>query len=406
MRNSRMSVEMVGSMDSGGGTCLVLRDGRRLPIVVDCGGTPANRRVGHTTARIMKAVVDARPRFLAVSHFHYDHCGLVANILEAMECNKIRLPTLVSTIITFALMQGRVGPVKFQNKTDCIELILNKHSVPGSAGVLIQGRKTVFYSGDCYGMDLPDYFPAVDLLVMDCTGAMREAPRIDKEDQIRNNIMALISKTLSRDCYSNAYVALFSTQLERAAYLRNEVRKIAHIFPAVVGLSLFQNLNVFRNIYKGGVSRSRVALVTGVWAQGESGWLGEGASALVRISNGTHNCRLKEGDLVILSGSIPVWSNVLTRQIESMCRRLNDCGARVVVDTTAPESWEQFAERKEVHSSGHGNMPEIAGLIENIRPKLVLPFHASPEARARVKAFCRQKRISAVSNASLPVIEL
>ena len=68
----------------------------------------------------------------------------------------------------------------------------------------------------------------------------------------------------------------------------------------------------------------------------------------------------------------------------------------MVVDTTAPKSWEEFAERKEIHAGGHGNMPEITSLIRQIQPKKVLPFHASPQARAKVAAYCLKQGIEAI----------
>ena len=406
---SETTVEIVGSMDSGHGTCLMFKEERKSPIVVDCGASPSNilsARVA--TDKIVQAVVNAQPALLALTHFHFDHCGAVPKLLKAMDRIEAQPPMIVLTDFTFALMQRCVKswPWVRSVQPTGIRMIPNKHSVPGSAGVLIQGKKTIFYTGDCYGIDLPDSFPEVDLLIIDSTGAMRENPREDKEVKIRNNIISLISETLLGNRSSKAYVALFSSQLERAAYLQDEVKRITCNFPRVKGLSLCLNLNAFRgNAWSG--HKSRVALTTGIWAQGENSWLGEDASALVKISNGREeDCQLENGDLVVLSGSIPTWSAVLTRQIEAMCRRIRSLGARLVVNVSAPESWSEFAERKEIHSGGHGNMPEIAGLIGKIRPKMVLPFHASPEARAKVKKHCESQGISAVADDDLPLIKL
>ena len=128
---------------------------------------------------------------------------------------------------------------------------------------------------------------------------------------------------------------------------------------------------------------------------------------MVRLSNGAdRQCELKKGDLVVLSGSIPVWSPFLTEQIKTMCQRISAIGVRLVVDTSAPEDWSQFAERREVHTGGHGNMPEIVSMIQKIKPKLVLPFHASPEAREKVADYCRGRGISVILDSQLPEIAL
>lgn len=410
-------IQVVGSMDSGQGSSLIIKD-NGLTIALDCGAGPFNGNgvsVGQTTERIVRQMLEAKPQFLCVSHYHYDHWGAIPQLFEQLRRNRLPLPIIVSTDLTFALLQRHLNPGVFsglfhriahQRETDQVKLIPNKHSVPGSASVLFRGTKDIFYTGDLYAFDT-DVLPlGQDLLIVDSTGAMKEESRPDKEAEIRKNILVLISKTLTTGIDPNIYVALFSTQLERVAHLQQEIKIVTGSLPTISGSSLFHNLSVFNRTVSGYPS-NRVALCTGIWAQGENSWLGEGASALVRLSNGTDRyCQLKKGDLVILSGSIPTWSLSLTSQIEAMCLRISQMGVRVIVDTSAPEEWNRFAERQEVHSGGHGNFPEIASVIEKLKPKQCMPFHASQEARQKVAEYCRGKGIGVIPASQSSIITL
>jgi mRNA degradation ribonuclease J1/J2 len=386
-----MRVEVIGSMESGGGTCFLVKTRNGPPIVIDCGANPGDCN-SPVNQQIISAVIDNQPGVVAATHFHFDHVGGLVKVAEKVAERGIPYPTIVSTPFTFRLLQAHINSrwmfVGHKIRTKRVSLVPVRHSVPESAGVLVQDDKTVFYTGDFYGIDLPATLPRVDLLIVDSTGALRDTPRADNEDKIRQNIIGLISQTLWNNNQARAYVALFSTQLERAAYLQDGVEHLGGWPAAVKGASLWQNMNCFKPIRTN--SRSRVTLATGVWAQGEDKRFGDDASALVKIANGYHrDCQLRMGDLVILSGSIPTWAPRLLPPIESMCRKLKALGARVVVDTTAPESWEEFAERQKIHAGGHGNMPEITELIERVKPRMVMPFHASPEARAKIATWCK-----------------
>ena len=410
---SKITIKVVGSMDAGGGACLLVQDGQKRPIVFDCGASPGNRN-GAVMEKIIRTIIALQPELMALTHFHYDHWGSIPRVFDEMNMRGIPYPTIVSSDMSFELLRQHIPgwdccdrPVRHLERTSQLEMVPSKHSMPGSAGVLFHGRKNIFYTGDCYGIDIPSSFPEIDFLVVDSTGAMRDEPRVDNEDEIRSNIMALISETLRGNRSSRVYVALLSTKIERASYLHKKIKTLTCLHPAIKGASLLQNTDIFM----GGIPRtgfkSRVTLLTGVWAQGESKWFREDASALVRIANGNDwGYPLREGDLVILSGSIPTWSPPLMAQIKAMCLKLRTRGARVVVDTTAPESWANFSERKEIHAGGHGNMPEIADLIARIQPKLVLPFHADRMAREKVALHCKQQGILSVPDDALPVITL
>ena len=396
---SKTTLYVVGDMNAGRGSCLFVVSGGKT-IALDCGGDPSNGNgaASEIAVRIVAEVAARRMKYLVISHYHFDHFGALRKIVEGCREKRIPLPAIVCTDITWSLLERYIfedaslsSPMLmrlgFRAKPDNIRLIPNRHSVPGSAGVLVLGKKNVLYASDCWDIDLPDDLPPIDVLIMCSTGACNEYPRQDIELRIRANILALIKETLVNDDRSNVYVAMISSQLSRATWLELGVTELTGFPPIIKGRSLAENLDIVRPKV-GGHRSGRAALTTGVWAQGLGHW--EGASAMVRLAEGTDKQRkLKKGDLVILSASIPVWSPALTAQIKIMCQKIDSLGASVVVDTSAPESWSQLAKRIPVHTGGHGNMPEIASMIERINPKQVLPFHASPEAREKVAEYCR-----------------
>ena len=404
-------LRVVGSMDSGQGSCLILRNGA-TSVAIDCGASPVvgDKASQETTRRVVEEIVASRPELLAVSHFHRDHWGALRGIVEAYRNMRRPLPAIVSTDTTWNLLEGYL----FEGSTMSspmletlgfragqgaggIRLIPSRHSVPGSAGVFIPGRRNVFYTSDFWAINLPNDLPKIDVLIVDSPSAEKASPRQDNEADVRQNIMHLVRGAVAQEGGANVYIALFSTQLDRACWLEREVKRVTGSLPVVKGASLFYNINKVRpDAFE--CRSSRVVLTTGVWAQGEGNYFGENVSALVRLSNGTdRHHRLKKGDLVILSGSIPVWSISLTSQIKAMCERISSLGVRLVVDTSAPREWSQFAERREVHASGHGNMPEIAGLINKIGPRQVLPFHASQTAREKVARYCLSRGMGVIA---------
>lgn len=404
---AKAKIKVIGSMESGQGSCFVVEDGD-MTVVIDCGANSTNGSVAGkcSTESVAAQIVKAKPDFMVVTHFHADHAAFEA-VINAYQKTTAQIPPIIATDETWELLQRRLfaNPLSdfmartmgFRSSDSRIKLIPNRHSVIGSAGALVLGPKNVLYTSDFWAMDLPSDLPKVDLLIVNCTTAHKSEPRDNKEPRIRQNIMALISETLKENSRANCYVAMFSTQLERAMWMEREVCRTTGSLPVIIGTSLRTNLDAVRPDQAERRS-GRVVLATGVWAHGVRGFPNEGVSALVRLANNTDRSRsLKPGDLVVLSGSIPTWHHKLPAQIEAMCRKLKTIGVRLVVDVSAPESWEQFAERKEVHAGGHGNMPEIEDLINRAKPKQVMPFHASPEARAIVARYCESKGIKVIA---------
>ena len=421
----RPTLRNIGSADAGGGSCLMWCD-NGLAVAIDCGASPSNKNGDsqETAERIVAEIVATRPKFLVISHFHYDHWGVLTRLVIEYRKRRIPLPAIVCTDITWKLLERYLFEdtrlsmqmlvnLGFRAQSDKVKLIPNKHSVPGSVAALLLGTKNVLYTSDFWALDLPDDLPSIDVLVIDVTGAEDMDPHEDIEMEARTNIMSLATETLKGDAGANTYVAMFSTHLERATWLEREIQALTGNLPMINGRSLVENLKAVRQDV-GGYHTRRFVLTTGAWAQGQAHWDGMGSSALVRMANGTdRRCRLKPGDTVIISASIPMWSRYLPAQIREMCLKIRAFGVRVVVDISAPEKWEQLGiERRKVHSGGHGSMHEIADTINRVlsmnrgHSLKVLPFHASPEAREKVAEYCRGRGISVISDSQLPEITL
>lgn len=416
----RTTLEIVGGIGAGEGSCLIVAE-NGFKAVLDCGADPTS-----TLLSIQKTVgrlLQFRPDFVVLTHFHYDHFGALPYYLKELKDRNIAWPVIIATQETFGLLCSRLETMrKIQNfprllgggflsagrrlyraeKTDKIELIPNLHSVPGSCSVLVKGKKNVFYTGDFFDISL-GRLPLIDLLVIDSTCALKDEPRDSSvECQARKNVWSLVEETLNENSQSKAYIALFSTQLDRAVWLYKKTLQLTGRKPNVDGSSLFWNMKTYHPEFFSEDCGYRVALMTGVWAQGESTSFAQ--SALVRLSNGVDRHGIKKGDIIILSASIPVWNASLTEQIKFMCIRLKGMGARVVVDESSPEDWGRFAERKKIHQGGHANFPEIANAIRKLKPRKALPFHASVLAREKIARFCREEGIEVVSPRSLITI--
>jgi len=411
----RVEIEVIGLVGAGQGSCLILKDGNDT-MVIDCGASPANSPESKLMLqRIVSCIINARPQYIVVSHYHFDHVGGLVPTLKEFVRMGLPLPTIIATNMTWQLLKKSLSVagfrtdafssnsyryVKHQVSTDKVTLLDVSHSVPGSASVWYRGSKNVLYTADFRKMELPSQLSNIDFLIIDSTGAMRNEPWEDTEVLAQKTIMDLAQETFARDSFASVYVALFSTQLCRAFGLEQAVKNATGYFPKLHGAALFQSLQAFRGHISGNTTE-RFNLVTGVWAQGEGNRSRMEGSALVKLSYGTtHDTKLKPGDMVILSGSIPAWSGDLMGQINSMCKRIHEMEVQVVIDSSFPKVEGSFARRAKVHCSGHGNLPEIVSAIDAVSAKSpnlqVMPFHGREDALGRVVAYCKSRSIDVI----------
>lgn len=383
---------IVGNINAGGGTCILVEDmgsGNKRRFAFDCGLNPEHPAAISRLNEIMAF----KPGHVVLTHGHFDHIGLMPMLLEKCIRGGVFLPGIIATEQTIrflrvhtqevmALLGGDIADI-CEKKSD-LTLMPVKHSIPGSAAALYEGSKNILFTGDFWGMDVPANLPEIDLLIVDCTGALKDGQKVDKEPIVKETILGLAKDSFVSG--QRTHVALFSTHVERASHIASGVHDVIGRYPAMIGRNLIQNMEAFGWEVRNGFAFEGIQIMTGAWAQGYDE---TEASALVRLANGGSG-QLYPDDTVILSASAP-YGKALRGKVAKMCQKLHQKGAKVVVDVTAPAEWKDFAKFEEVHSGGHGNFMDIINLIMKVRPKSVLPFHASLAARQRVAEFCRQK---------------
>ncbi len=398
-----------GNQRPGEGSALIIRDDDGQAIGLDCGCSTTNGHSYDLAGKIAAAYSKQSLGHLCISHFHADHYGLMSEVLRRLTDSKIQLPIIVATELTARLLSQRLyntlptllDHLRFQTSTARIRLVTTRHSVPGSAAIFYQGQRTILYTSDFYAIDLPGNMPAVDLMIVDATNANKESPREENgEQEARENIRRLMAE-VNQPNHGNVYIAMFSTQLERAAWLYWQTKELTGDFPFVNGGNLLSRLKTFINwedATDGPITsnpQSPVVLLTGAWAQGIDD---SDSSALVKLAQRKDfNSRIQPNDTVILSCRIPVWSNTIADQIKLMCTLLKGQGARIVVDESAPDSWLEFAEKQKVHIGGHGNLPELMAAIQAVRPGLVMPFHADYQSRQRLARACQENGLEVLN---------
>lgn len=404
-------IKIVGSTEAGGG--VHLRFGK---LGVDLGINPNGGVAGDLhLGRLLEHSSNFPMDDLLVSHYHWDHHGGVGPVFKDLLAKGIRPPRLVCTDITWALLGTQLraegflpdGPkedprsVYHVKRTKNVTLGRNEHSVPGSvwASIQLPDGKTVFYTGDFRKIPrLPERFCRPDLCILDCTGAQKLEPTEGKEKLIRKNIMALAMETLESPGAS-VYVSTFSTNIDRICWLQKDCRKSTGFWPSLAGTSVSTNVRAFR---KGkepwGRRTERFVICSGVWGQPDS--------KLVRMSEERDSdYRLKPGDRVILSGSMPVWNPALMANISAMCERLTGLGVEVIVDSSLGLEYMPHLRRAEVHCSGHASFPEIVAFLQQLRPRSVFATHGSAKSRRIVEEYCRSQGITVVSmNSSSEII--
>lgn len=404
-------ISVVGEDDAGAGSCIMFQD-TVLNVALDVGADPNDVEPEVASLRNQETVfrlLTEQPKQIVVSHFHYDHFGVIKDFLRACKVSGFPWPEIICTRITATLLQNSLHKGKvfdssgdytsnslwFKLGSDRITLIPSLHSVPGSAAVLVRGvEKKLFYTSDMISIDIKTELPKVDYLIVDATRAEKRG-FYNKDDNlfVLKNIAEETLSWLIDNPRNRVFITMFSSQLERASRLYKGFRATGHKV-GIEGSSLFSNLKVYMGNELYAHHGSAVNLTTGIWAQG---WIhdGNGESGLVKLIRGTSkNPGLRPGDMVILSGSIPIWSEEITVRIEAMVAEMKKIGVKVVVDVSAPQKWKHFAKIKKVHVHGHGSLDDIMTVVEKIPADVVIPFHASASAKKALAAECEKKRLT------------
>lgn len=322
---------------------------------------------------------------VVLTHGHEDHVGALPFLLR-----QINVP-VYGTRLTLGLVRNKLEEHGLAEVADLREIVENEpeqigpfncdfisvaHSIPDGVAVAVTTPVgTVVHTGDFKldsnpidkrRTDLTKFGELGDkgvlLLLSDSTNA--EVEGITGQERS-------VGKTLDEifaHAQGRVIAASFASHIHRIQQIVNAARHHRRKV-TVVGRSMVKNVQIARELgyltipeemmislgeiddYK----PSKVLILS-------SGSQGEPLSALSRMAYGDHKkVNLSDGDTVILSAR-PVPGNELG--VHNVINRLFKRGVKVVYEAVAP-----------VHVSGHASREELKMLINETRPKYLMPIH-------------------------------
>lgn len=329
-------------------------------------------------------------RGVLLSHGHLDHIGALPHLLP-----KLNWPPVYGSKLTLTLVRKRLeeaGFLQFFRSYEInseeqvlqlgnfkINFFTATHSIMDSLGVIIQTPMVnVIHLGD-WRYDLnPTSGPPTDfshlakwntekipsLLMMESIGSTKEGYQIS-EQEIYKNVKQILETAPGR-----VIIATFSSMVERVGW----IIKIAEQLGKKVildGYSMKVNIEIAKklgylkfnektliNIKNSSAYPNNKLIVICTGAQGED------RAVLMRIANHEHrHIRLKKNDTVVFSSSvIPGNERTIQRLKDNLYRQCDNIIHKEIMD---------------VHGGGHGQIEDIKLLIQQTKPKYLLPVYAN-----------------------------
>lgn len=397
----------IGSADAGNGACFVIKN-KQMAIALDCGAesdeiNPIEAK--RNNKQLVEKLLEHKVTEIVITHFHFDHFGSLGNYLKELKKINANWPTIVCSYTTWKFLYSHLRKNKVFDKsvlspyfnikhaigTKHVRLFDALHSVPGSCAALVTANdRNIFYTGDFININLPDDLPEIDDLIIDSTRCEKSGfEDLGHEKRVRENLVNIIAGIRGRSRSTNIFLAMFSSQLERAGALYAAFSEMGERV-SIKGASLANNLSLY-DVNMEFSAKSRISLITGVWAQG---WESPMLSTLVKLAlDQKETEKLTQGDVVILSGSIPNWSPEVAKNIKAMIDKITEKGVTVMVDDTAPEEWDDRKRvfRGDLHASGHGLLGDALVVVEKLNPRQnIIPTHGSESARKNLAMHCRK----------------
>nr|WP_294846339.1 ribonuclease J [uncultured Sphingomonas sp.] len=320
---------------------------------------------------------------IVLTHGHEDHIGALPYLAADLKVPLYATPFTAGLIAGKLEEEGLTGQVqlKIVERDGTIDLnpfrvtyVPLAHSIPEGNGLLIEtphGR--VFHTGDWKIDDHPVLgHPSsaetmrkigdkgILALVCDSTNTFQDTAS-GSESSVHEGLLEQVKKAKGR--------VLVTTFASNAARLETigRVAEQAGRKVVVAGRSLDRILKVAKAT---GYLRDFPDTIS--WEEAmrlpkrdvliiATGGQGEPRAALGRISSGTHELKLSEGDTVIFS-SKQIPGNEIA--IGRIMNALSDLGVLIVTERQA-----------HVHVSGHPGRPELKQMYEWIRPEILVPVH-------------------------------
>jgi ribonuclease J len=324
---------------------------------------------------------------IVLTHGHEDHIGALPYLADELKVPLYATPFTAGLIAGKLEEEGLTGQVKLNivERGGHIDLepfrvrfVALSHSIPEGNGLLIEtpfGR--IFHTGD-WKIDetpvlgersSPELLTSIGdegvlALVCDSTNVFQDAASGSEEGVhagLRAQVEAAKGRVLVTTFASNAArlqtIGRVATETGRRVVVAGRsLDRILRVAKATGYLLDFPAPVRFDEAMK--LPREDVLIVA-------TGGQGEPRAALGRITTGSHELKLTDGDTVIFSSRIIPGNEV---GIGRIMNALSDLGVRIVTERQA-----------HVHVSGHPGRPELKMMYDWVRPEIIVPVHG--EAR-------------------------
>ncbi|MDP2930861.1 MAG: ribonuclease J, partial [bacterium] len=329
-------------------------------------------------------------RGVILTHGHLDHIGAIPHLLP-----RLNWPMVYGSKMTLALVRKRLEEAQLLNffksqeiKSPDEEIDLGRfkisffaatHSIMDSMGIVLQTPvANVIHPGD-WRYDLnpvagqPTDFSHLSqwnkkdipsILMMEGIGSTKEGYQIP-EREIYNNIKKIIQESPGR-----VIIATFASMVERVAWIIDISEKLGKKV-ILDGYSMKSNIEIAKKL---GYMKFDPSTLIDVKRLNDypdnkvvvicTGAQGEDRAVLMRISNGEHrHIRLKKPDTIIFSSSvIPGNERTIQRLKDNLYRQCDNVIHKEIMD---------------VHGGGHGLIEDIKRLIQEVKPKYLIPVYAN-----------------------------
>jgi ribonuclease J len=381
----------LGGLGEVGMNCLAIEDEHGI-LIVDCGIRFPYDDLGIDVVRpdfTWLLERKDRVRGVFITHGHEDHIGALPYFLEHVDC-PVWGPPHALGLIRRRLDEHGFGEAEADLRVSkprhtysiaglTVEPIRVTHSIVEATALAIRTTAgTIVHTGDFkFDDDPPDGEPTdeerlaeianegVSLLLSDSTNVDIEKPT-GSERSVGDALERLV-----REAPNRVFIALFSSNIQRLMLIGDIAARTGRKI-CVLGRSLKTQIEVSTQIgrlkWPPGVRvgpedartmpRSALLVLAG-------GTQGEPASAMARLSSGTHPDLAIEADdsVVFSSRTIPGNERPVFEMVANGMRRQ----ARVHTRVTDPD----------VHTSGHATRAEQAKMLDLIRPRCFLPVHGT-----------------------------
>lgn len=381
------------------------KNGKKFTILVDCGVSFESLPGSNVVMPNLAILKDKGIRIDAIvlTHGHEDHIGAIPYLYDY-----VRVP-MYATPFTCGLINRKMDYIKKKDYqlelVKCgetrnigpfkIKWIAATHSIPDNAMLAIEVEGVrVLHTGDwkldpepVVGANL-DYQSLIEFgkkgvhaLISDSTN-IHEAETANSEGDVAVSLKNLVKNTTS----GRFILTCFSSNIARVKSCL-EAARAANKKVLILGNSLKRSTEVAQELgfiddeviideEQANEMRPNELLIVCTGSQGEEN------SALWKMANKlrTAGSVIEKGDTVVFSARV---IDGKQHSVRTIINQLVERGVRLM------HPWNSKASC--IHASGHPAKPDIAQLMEWIKPNYVVPVHSEAEHRISHIAFAKSK---------------